>query len=136
MSKPSSASVLVRGSVLALERVPFAASAHILPPTAGAHNPLVTRFEVGWACAVPSDIEKLDDATVMHLTRWYEEGQRSGKTKCSAARAIERLCALCDVDGSRLYSSEEVPSEKRIKRFFSSLAQKARDAARLAALSL
>jgi hypothetical protein len=72
----------------------------------------------------------------MYLTRWYEEGQRSGKTKCSAARAIEHLCALCDVDGSRLYSSDEVPSEKRIKRFFSSLAQKARDAARLAASSV
>jgi hypothetical protein len=61
VSKPSSASVLVRGSVLALEHAPFAASAHILPLSAGAHNPLVTRFEVGWACAVPSDIEKLDD---------------------------------------------------------------------------
>ena len=121
---------------MALERTPFAASVHILPPTAGAHNPLVTRFEAGWACAVPSDIEKLDDATVTYLTRWYEEGQRSGKTKCSAARAIERLCALCDADGSILYSSKEVPSEKRIKRFFSSLAQKARDAAHLAALSL
>ena len=78
---------------------------------------------MGWARHPPRDTEKLDETSVFYLTQWLDEGQASGKTKCSAARAQNRLLALRGVDGAELYDDESVPSEERIKRFFGSLSQ-------------
>ena len=122
--------VLARGTALAVERAPYVTPAVLLVPAVGLDNAAVTRFPPGWACAVPTEVERLDETTTLHLTRWFDDGQRSGKTKCSAAQALSRLEALCDADGSPLYAADELPSEKRVKRFFSGLAQKARAVAR------
>ena len=60
---------------------------------------------------------------MFHLTQWFNEGQTSGKTKCSEARAQGRLLAFRGVDGVELYDEESLPSAERIKRFFGTLSQ-------------
>ena len=114
-------SVLPSARALAFAASPHQSSAApraLLAPAAG-----VLPLPAGWARHPPRDTEKLDETSLFHLTQWFEEGQASGKTKCSAARAVGRLLALRGVDGAELYDEESVPSEERIKRFFGSLSQ-------------
>ena len=132
--RPSvSNTVLERGSALALRLAPYRAPAPVARvPEVDAPADALTKFAAGWALYAPPEVEKLDETTTLHLTRWFDEGQRSGKTKCSAAQAVMRLSELADAAGQRLYTADELPSEKRVKRFFSALAQKARAQARKA----
>lgn len=68
--------------------------------------------------------EKLDADVAALLTEWFDDGETSHKTKCSAAAAVARLRAL-SANGENVHVNEDtVPSETRVKRFFSSLAQK------------
>jgi hypothetical protein len=87
------------------------------------------RLERGWARPVARDKEHLDDTAVRLIAQWFEEGQ-GGKTKCSAAAALQRLSILRDAEGALVYDDEDaLPSEARIKRLFGSLSQKRRAAA-------
>jgi hypothetical protein len=90
----------------------------------------VTDVPRGWARPVPRDKELLDDTAVRLIFRWLEDGAADGgKTKCSAATALQRLRALRDPGGALVYEDEgTLPSEARIKRFFGTLSQKRRAA--------
>ena len=93
-----------------------------LPYAANAHT--VRRLGPGWAKCLPRNVEKLDDAVVQLLTRWFNDGEASGKTKCSAPAAVRQLLEHRTVDGLPLFDDEDdVPTEARIKRFFSKLAR-------------
>lgn len=124
-------SVLPSSRALAFAASPHQSSAApraLLAPADG-----VLPLPAGWARHPPRDTEKLDETSTFHLTQWFDDGQTSGKTKCSAARAQGRLLALRGVDGVELYDEESVPSEERIKRFFGTLSQQRKVSQRVSA---
>jgi hypothetical protein len=88
----------------------------------------VTALSRGWARPVARDKEVLDATAVRLITQWFEEGLAGGgKTKCSAATALQRLRTLRGPEGAPMYEDEDaLPSEARIKRFFGTLSQKRR----------
>jgi hypothetical protein len=49
------------------------------------------------------------------VAKWFEEGQTTGKMKCSAAKAQKRLGALRDADGAPVCDDETLPYETRLK---------------------
>jgi hypothetical protein len=122
--------VLGRGCALAVERAPYSAPLPIVALAVAANAATVTAVSRGWARPVARDKEVLDDTAVRLITQWFEEGAAGGgKTKCSAATALQRLRALRDPDGALVYEDEDaLPSEARIKRFFGTLSQKRRAA--------
>ena len=131
VATPRPSSVLARGSAMALDRAPYCAPHPIvtLPAAAATNAAKATCFVRGWARPVARDKEHLDATAVRLITQWFEEGQ-GGKTKCSAATALQRLRALRDDAGLLVYADDDaLPSEARIKRFFGSLSQKRRAAA-------
>jgi hypothetical protein len=123
-------SVFDRGCALAVERAPFIAPMPVLALPFAENAAAVPLLEPGWARAVATVSEKLDEAVVVHLTRWFDDGERSRKTKCSAAVAIQRLVAMRDSDGALLFDEETLPDEARVKRFFGTLSKKRKDALR------
>jgi hypothetical protein len=122
--------VLGRGCALAVERAPYSAPLPIVALPAAANAATVTAAPRGWARPVARDKEVLDATAIRLITQWFEEGAAGGgKTKCSAATALQRLRALRDPGGALVYEDEDVlPSEARIKRFFGTLSQKRRAA--------
>jgi hypothetical protein len=83
------------------------------------------RFGYGWAKPPPRERSTMHDHVSALLTQWFREGEVSGKTKCSAARALECLCAAM-LDGTEDLEEDDLPDETHIKRFLSSLAAKKR----------
>jgi hypothetical protein len=74
------------------------------------------------------DIRCLPARALSYLLQWFVEGVAGGgKTKRSAATALQRLRALRDPGGAPVYE-DALPSEARIKRFFGTLPQKRRAA--------
>lgn len=122
--------VLARGCALAVERAPYSAPLPVVDLPAATNAATVTALPRGWARPVARDKEHLDATAVRLITQWFEEGAAGGgKTKCSAATALQRLRALRDAGGALVYEDEDaLPSEARIKRFFGSLSQKRRAA--------
>lgn len=98
-----------------------------------AHPAPAMKLQYGWARPPPRDVEHVDEQTTALITAWFNEGQASGKTKCSAAMAVQRLRQLRDPEtGQLVYEDEDaLPTEKRIKRLFSTLAQQERAANRI-----
>lgn len=126
--------VLSRGSALAVQRAPYSAPL-LVTALAVAHNAgTVTALPRarGWARPAARDNEHLDDNAVRWITQWFEEGLAGGgKTKCSAATALQRPRVQRDggPGGPLLYEDEDaLPSEARIKRYFGTLSQKRRAA--------
>ena len=123
--------VLGRGCALAVERAPYSAPLPIVALPVAANAATVTAVPRGWARPVARDKEVLDDTAVRLITQWFEEGAAGGgKTKCSAATALQRLRALRDPGGALVYEDENalLCFAPRIKRFFGSLSQKRRAA--------
>lgn len=122
--------VVARGSALAVERAPYSAPLPVVALPAAANAATVTALPRGWARPVARDKEFLDETAVRLITQWFEEGAAGGgKTKCSAATALQRLRVLRTPAGALVYEDEDaLPSEARIKRFFGSLSQKRRAA--------
>ena len=115
---------LARGSALVVERALYSA---LLPVVA-----LPVAVNAGTVTA-PCDRDKevLDETAVRLITQWFEEGAvGGGKTKCSAATALQRLRALRDPGGALVYEDEDalLCFAPRIKRFFGTLSQKRRAA--------
>jgi hypothetical protein len=119
---------LARGSALAVERAPYSAPLPVVALPVAANAGTVTALPRGWAHPVARDKEVLDETTVRLSTQWFEEGAAGGgKTKCSAATAIQRLHVYKNETGDLHYEDENaLPSEARIKRFFGTLSQKRR----------
>ncbi len=128
--EPVVATVVARGCALAVERAPYSAPLPVVDLPAATNAATVTALPRGWARPVARDKEHLDATAVRLITQWFEEGAAGGgKTKCSAATALQRLRALRDAGGALVYEDEDaLPSEVRIKRFFGSLSQKRRAA--------
>ncbi len=128
--EPVVATVVARGCALAVVRAPYSAPLPVVALPAATNVATVTALPRGWARPVARDKEHLDATAVRLVTQWFEEGAAGGgKTKCSAATAIQRLRALRDAGGVLVYEDEDaLPSEARIKRFFGSLSQKRRAA--------
>jgi hypothetical protein len=124
--EPVPATVLARGSALAVERAPYSAPLPVVALHAAPNAATVTAFPRGWARPVARDKEILDDTAVQLITQWFEEGAAGGgKTKCSAATALQRLRVYKNASGDLHYEDEDaLPSEARIKRFFCTLSQK------------
>lgn len=122
--------ILARGSALAVERAPYSAPLPVVALPATVNAATVTALPRGWARPVARDKEFLDETAVRLITQWFEEGAAGGgKTKCSAATALQRLRVLRDPAGVLVYEDEDaLSSEARIKRFFSTLSQKRRAA--------
>ena len=118
------------GSALAVERAPYSSPLPVVALPAAANAATVTALPRGWARPVARDKEHLDDTAVQLITQWFEEGAAGGgKTKCSAATALQRLRVLKSPTGTLMYEDEDaLPSEARIKRFFGTLSQKRRAA--------
>jgi hypothetical protein len=91
-------------------------------------RPLVgqPRFLPGWARPGPREASTIGDRVAHLLTQWFDEGETSRKTKCSAARALERLRTIVAADDDGDLQEDDLPDETHIKRFFSSLAAKRR----------
>jgi hypothetical protein len=118
---------LGRGCALAVERAPYSAPAHRCVGC-GRERRDCDRCAawLGTDCGTGQEI-----ATAVRLiTQWFEEGAAGGgKTKCSAATALQRLRALREPGGTLVYVDEDaLPSEARIKQFFGTLSQKRRAA--------
>jgi len=70
-----------------------------MPVLALPHAARVPLLEPGSARAVATVSEKLDEAVVVHLTRWLDGGERSRKTRCSAAVLFSDLLSRATPDG-------------------------------------
>ena len=87
--------VVARGSALAVERAPYSAPPPVVTLPAAANAATLTALPRGWARPMARDKEHLDDTVVQLITQWFEEGAAGGgKTKCSAATALQRLRVL------------------------------------------
>ncbi len=94
-----------RGRAQAVERAPYySAPLPIVALTVAANAATVTAVPRGWARPVARDKEVLDATAVRLITQWFEEGAAGGgKTKCSAATALQRLRALRDPGQAALW---------------------------------
>jgi hypothetical protein len=128
--EPVATTVIARGSALAVELAPYSAPLPVVALPAAANAATVTALPRGWARPVARDKEHLDDTAVQLITQWFEEGAAGGgKTKCSAATALQRLRVLKSPTGALMYEDEDaLPSEARIKRLLGTLSQKRRAA--------